>query len=200
MARNRFMDDEELEKSLNWVLIRRLAGYLLPHKRKVLAALTLMLISTGVGLLSPYLMRIAIDEYIVAKDRAGLWWIGGILLAAYLISMIAQRRRIQIMSGLSKNILMNMRQELFSHIQTLSFHFFDGRPVGKILARAISDINNLHDLFTNSITNLIPDFLTLVAVVFIMMTIHLKLALVTLIILPFLAIAMSYIQNESRKR
>jgi len=200
MARNRFMDDEELEKSVNWVLIRRLAGYLMSHKGKVFAALALMLISTGVGLLSPYLMRIAIDEYIMAKDRAGLWWIGGILLAAYLISMVAQRRRIQIMSGLSKNILMNMRQELFSHIQTLSFHFFDGRPVGKILARVISDVNNLHDLFTNSITNLIPDFITLVAVIFIMMSIHLKLALGTMIILPFLMISMSYIQNESRKR
>jgi len=200
VARNRFLDDEELEKKVNVVLIRRLFAYMLPYKGKVLLTLALMLVTTATGLLSPYLMRIAIDQHIQNRNIAGLWMIGGLLLAAYVISMICQRYRIRIMSGLSKKILLNMRQELFNHIQTLSFHFFDSRPVGKVLARIISDVNNLHDLFINSVTNLIPDFITLIAVIVIMMVMNFKLALAALLILPFLIISMGYVQNESRKR
>ncbi|HOO73777.1 MAG TPA: ABC transporter ATP-binding protein, partial [Tepiditoga sp.] len=88
----------------------------------------------------------------------------------------------------------------YSHIQKLSFSFFDGRPVGKILARIMGDISALQQFFSNAVTNFLPELLTIVSVTFIMLYLNYKLALVTLAMLPVLFVGMFYIETKSRKR
>jgi ATP-binding cassette subfamily B protein len=95
---------------------------------------------------------------------------------------------------------LDIRHQLYTHIQKLSFSFFDNRPVGKILARVIGDVNSLQDLFNNSVTNFIPDLLNLICVTVIMLAMNYKLALATMCILPFLIVGMSFIETFSRRR
>ena len=93
-----------------------------------------------------------------------------------------------------------IRQELYTHIQTLDFQFFDSRPTGKILARIIGDINSLKDVLSNFITTLIPDFITICAVAVIMFAKNPALAAASLISTPIMAICIWLIQIYSHKR
>lgn len=98
------------------------------------------------------------------------------------------------------SILLTIRQELYTHIQKLGFKFFDSRPTGKILSRIIGDINSLKDVLSNCVTTLIPDFITVVAVVVIMFAKNPKLAVAALITTPLMAISISYIQIKAHPR
>ncbi len=104
------------------------------------------------------------------------------------------------MSGVSNKILMEIRQELYEHLQKLSFNFFDKRPAGKILARVIGDVNSLKNVLNNSVITLVPDFVTIVVVLIIMFIMNAKLALGAMAFLPLLIIGMYYIQTRAHKR
>ena len=104
------------------------------------------------------------------------------------------------MAKMSNEILVTIRNELYEHIQKLGFGFFDSRPTGKILARVIGDVNALKSVLSNSVTTLIPDFFTVIAVAIIMMVKNMKLALSAFIMLPFLIVGMYVIQTFSHKR
>jgi ABC-type multidrug transport system, ATPase and permease components len=200
MAKNTFRDDEDLKTTMNTKIISRLLSYLKPYKLQVLWTILCMAVVVVSSLLNPYFMKIAIDQNIMNKNIKGLIIIGGAMLLLNGMSMICSRYRITIMSRVTNDILLTIRQELYNHIQKLTFSFFDSRPVGKILARVIGDVNSLQDLFTNSITTLIPESATLICVAVIMLSMNYKLALISFCILPFMVVSMFYIQTVSRKR
>jgi ATP-binding cassette subfamily B protein len=125
--------------------------------------------------------------------------IGGVMIALNLGSMYCARFRMIKMAGVSNDILLTIRQQLYAHIQKLSFSFFDSRPVGKVLARIIGDVNSLNDLFTNSVTSLIPEVVKVIAVIAIMLLMNWRLALVSLVTLPFMMLVMVLISRASHK-
>ncbi|SES98076.1 ABC transporter ATP-binding protein [Anaerobranca gottschalkii] len=200
MAKNTFKEDEKLKETLNFKIILRLAQYIKPYKLQVLATLILMVIVIAVSLANPLLMRLAINQYIAKGNIIGLVRIGVVMALINFLAMYAARYRIMIMAKVSSKILLKIRQELFAHIQKLSFSFFDNRPVGKILARIIGDVDSLGDLFTNSVTSLIPDAITLIAVMGIMLYMNWQLGLLAIAMLPVLALVLFYIQIYGRKR
>lgn len=200
MAINSIKEDESSSKQPKLVTLKRLFGYLKPYKFKVLVVLILMTIVMLCSLVNPYLLKIAIDKYIGHKNIRGLIMISVVMAVFNLVAMLASRYRIKIMSLVTNKILLTIRHELFSHIQKLSFDFFDSRPVGKILARVMGDVNSLSNLFSSSITSLIPDVLSFVCVILIMFSLNAKLALISVAIIPFLAVSMFGIDIMSRKR
>jgi ATP-binding cassette subfamily B protein len=104
------------------------------------------------------------------------------------------------MSKISNGILLTIRQEMYEHIQTLSFSFFDGRPTGKILARIIGDVNSLKEVLSKAVTTLIPEALTVVGVLVIMLVKDWKLALASLCSLPILAVGLFLIERVNHER
>ncbi len=200
MPVNTFKDDEELKESLNMSIIRRLSGYLKPHGKSVIITLLLTGLVITVELLNPYFLKTGIDRFIQAGDSKNLILLGGIMILINAVSMLCSRSRIIIMGKVTNNILLTIRQQLYTHIQKLSFAFFDNRPIGKILARIIGDVNSLNDLFSNSVTTLIPEFTKICAVVVIMMLMNFRLALVALITVPVMMGAMLLVMSSSRKR
>lgn len=200
MAKNTFKEDEKLNESVNIKIVARLVKYLGSYKVQVLNTLILMIVVVTVSLANPLLMREAINNYIANGDMQGLAILGVVMALINFVAMYCARYRIMIMSRVSNKILLKIRQELFIHIQKLSFSFFDSRPVGKILARIIGDVNSLGNLFTSSVTNLIPDAITLMAVAGIMIFMNWKLGLMALVMLPFLSLALFLIQINCRKR
>ncbi|NLV37341.1 MAG: ABC transporter ATP-binding protein [Clostridiaceae bacterium] len=200
MPINNFRDDEKLEQSLNITIIKRLLGYLKPFIGPVVKVLGLMLVTIAVELINPYFMKLGIDKFIKEGDRKNLLLLGGVMILANALAMLCSRFRIVIMGSVSNKILLTIRQQLYTHIQRLSFFFFDNRPTGKILARIIGDVNSLNDLFTNSVTSLIPEFVKIVAVVVIMMIMNYRLALVALATLPIMIVVMFTLSTISRRR
>ena len=159
-----------------------------------------MIVSMFCNIINPYLLKIAIDTHIAKKDMQGLLIIGGILLVLSLLTWLFARIYTVSIAKISNEILLQIRHELYSHIQTLGFDFFDSRPVGKILARVIGDVNALQDLFTQTIQSLVPELLTLLCVTVLMFILNVKLALACLIVMPLLLIGIFLVETRSRKR
>jgi len=200
MPINTVKKDEELKASLKMDIVKRLLGYMKPYKRKIIGAIILMIFAAGINLLNPMFLKIGIDKYIANKDIKGIITIGIVMILINVTGILFSKKRILIMSRLTNKILLNIRQELYKHIQKLSFGFFDSRPTGKILARVIGDINGMNELFSSSITNLIPDMITIIAVAGIMLIMNWKLALLALALVPVMIIVITYIQIKGRER
>lgn len=200
MPINGIKEDEILNEGVNIRIINRLFSYLKPYKVQVVQTLLLMVIVVTVELLNPYFLKLSIDKYIKNGDKLGLLFLGAIMVGMNILSTICSRQRITKMSQVSNNILLTIRQQLFIHIQNLSFKFFDNRPIGKILARIIGDVNSLNDLFVNGVTSLIPDMIKITSVAIIMLCMNYRLAIGALVTLPALIVTLSLIMTVSRSR
>lgn len=200
MPINIVREDEELKQSLNITIIRRLLSHLKPYMGAVIRTLLLMAAVIVVELFNPYMMKLGIDKYIAEGDWKNLFLIGGVMIIVNIVAVVCSRLRMLIMGRVSNSILLTIRQQLYSHIQKLSFSFFDSRPTGKILARIIGDVNSLNDVFANSVTSLVPELVKISAVVVIMMLMNYRLGLVALATLPFMLVTFFFISTVSRKR
>ena len=200
MPVNAIKDDEQTIEAGKLQTLLRLFKYLLSYLKEIAGVLLIMAYCVGVSLLNPLIVESAIDDYINAGDFPGLakLLVFAIIINTVMVLMI--KLRMYIMAKVCNNVLVTIRQELYTHIQTLDFHFFDSRPTGKILARIIGDINSLKDVLGNCVTTLIPDFIMICAVVAIMFIKNPILALASLCSLPIMIIGMWFIQIYSHKR
>ncbi len=200
MAVNSYKDDElSVERSKAQTLIR-LFRYLLAYKWQIVLVLLIMGYGVLISLVNPLIMESAIDDHIAVKDLNGLYKLLGFALVINLVLVITVKLRMYIMAKVCNEILLTIRQQLYTHIQKLDFKFFDSRPTGKILSRIIGDINSLKDVLSNCVTTLIPDGLTVIAVVVIMVWKNPKLALASMMTIPFMAVGTVFIQIKAHPR
>lgn len=199
MAKNTIRQDEEINLKEKSYIIKRLYSYIKPYYKEVLVIMVLMIFTMVVAMINPLFVKRTIDQYIPEKNIPGLirLTVGVVLLNIF--STIANRYRLIKMGLVSNRIVLNMREVLYSHIQKLSFAFFDSRPVGKILARVIGDVNSLQLLFTNSVTSLIPQILQLILVGILMLFTNFWLAIATMIFMPVLVSTIFFIETKARK-
>lgn len=200
MAVNSFREDEQIKSTDAKKIIKRLFGYLKEYKAGIVIVLLAMGITVGINLANPLILEYAIDNYVAKGDVRGLLTLGVIAVALSLLFIVFVRVRIYVMSKISNEILLKIRQEMYEHIQTLSFSFFDGRPSGKILARITGDVNSLKEVLTKAVTTLIPEAITVIGVLVIMLVKDWKLALASLCSLPILAVGIFTIQRINHKR
>lgn len=200
MAVNTFKDDEEQKETLNRVTLLRLYKYMFAYKKEIIIVLLIMAASIAITLSNPIIIECAIEVFIKNGDKNGLIKLGifGVVLNIILMCLI--KLRMWIMAKVCNNILKTIREELYVHIQKLSFSFFDSRPTGKILARIMGDVNSLKDVLSDSVTTLIPEFITIIAVAVIMIIKNPYLAFSVLVVMPFLAVCMVFLQRITHKR
>ena len=201
MAVNSFREDEKVVSQGKWKVIVRLLSYLKDYKLGVAGVLLCMMVTVAISLVNPLLIEAAIDNYIDTPnaDMAGLVRLGLFAAGLNVIFIILVKVRMYEMSKISNRILLTIREELYIHIQKLSFTFFDSRPTGKILARIIGDVNSLKEVLSSAVTILIPDFITVIGVVAIMMVKNWKLALASLCTIPVMFVAIFIIQTLGYK-
>lgn len=169
MSINSVKEDEEQKDSVKIKVILRLFRYMLNYKGDIIRVLLAMFLSLSISMVNPLLMEYAIDVNIGGGDWIGLVRTVGISLAISIVFMFSARFWMKTMARVSNQVLLVIREELYAHIQTLGFDFFDSRPAGKILARVIGDVNALKDVIHSTVTQLIPDFLTVIVVFLIML-------------------------------
>lgn len=200
MAVNATRTDEQMQTVSKRKTLTRMFCYLLAYKKQVVTVLLIMLVSVVITLLNPLIIQQAIDVYIAKKDWSGLKKLGIAAVLLNLTLVLLVKARMYIMAKVSNEVLLTIREELYTHIQTLSFQFFDSRPTGKILARIIGDVNSLKEVLSNSVTTLIPDFITILSVVGIMFVKNWKLAAAALSSLPFMIVGVAFVQSKSHVR
>ena len=200
MAVNSYREDEFMENTDKKKIFRRLFSYLLDYKAILIGVLLCMAVTVAISLVNPLLIEEAIDHYIANKDMRGLMGLGLFALGLNIIFIIMVKIRMYVMAVVSNKILLRIRQDLYEHIQTLSFSFFDSRPTGKILARIIGDVNSLRDVLVNVVTTLIPELITVIGVVVIMLIKDWRLALASLSTIPLMIGGIWFVQTASHKR
>ncbi|MCI7098960.1 MAG: ABC transporter ATP-binding protein/permease [Lachnospiraceae bacterium] len=177
----------------------RLFRYLLAFKKELVIAVSFTLVTLAISLVSPLMIEQAVDVYVAGRDVQGLLRLSAAALVLFLIFWISTRQSMMIMEDITNRVLLTIRGELYAHVQSLSFHFFDSRPTGKILARIIGDVNSLKEVLADSVTKLVPDLLTVAGVAAIMLVKNWKLAMAALLTLPVLVVCMFLLQYKSHK-
>ena len=200
MSFNSYKDDEVSTERSKAQTLKRLFSYLLAYRWQIILVLLIMGYGVAVSLVNPLIIESAMDDYISQGNLHGLYRLLLFALAINLFLVVTVKLRMYIMAKVCNQILLTIRQELYTHIQKLDFAFFDSRPTGKILSRIIGDINSLKDVLSNFVTTLIPDALTVFAVVTIMVAKNPKLALASMMTIPFMTAGILFIQIKAHPR
>lgn len=200
MAVNSFREDEQLQATDAKRIAIRLFGYLKAYKKEVMVVLIAMIVTVGISLFNPILIEDAIDKYVAELDFEGLIRLAVFAVAINLVYIVMVKVRMYVMSLISNKIILSIREDVYEHIQELSFTFFDSRPTGKILARIIGDVNSLKDVLAKAVTNIIPNTLTIIGVLVIMFVKDWRLALAALCTLPFMTVGIFMIEKANHVR
>ncbi len=170
-------------------VIKRLLGYLRPHTWKMAAALVLTLAESGLTLLTPYLTKVAIDQYIVPKNSQGLLEIALILTASFVALFLVSAGQRYLLSWVGQKALAKMRADLFRHLQRLQLGYQDNHIVGVTVSRVMNDVAEINELLSQGLITLVGDMIVLIGIIIIMLSMSPKLALITFTVLPLILLA-----------
>jgi ATP-binding cassette subfamily B multidrug efflux pump len=169
----------------------------------LLAGLTLPFLAAA-QLITPYLLRLAIDRHITPaadgdpSSLQGLWLLIGTFLGVQFLEMLLRFAQIYLMQRAGQRIMHDLRMTLFEHIQRLSMSFFDRNPVGRIMTRVTSDVETLNDLMSQGIVTIIRDLVTLVGIVAVMLWIDWRLTVASLVVFPLLVAILAFLRRRLR--
>ncbi|HHT9122007.1 MAG TPA: ABC transporter ATP-binding protein [Candidatus Wunengus sp. YC63] len=183
-----FTEDVLAGKLYDTTVIRKLLSYVLRYKASGLLSIFMVLITTVLFLLCPYLFGYAIDHGINKGDKQVIYKMALALLGIQtlrLLLVMAQSYNIQ---AIGQKVMLDMRMQLFNHIQSLPLSFFDKNPVGRIVTRLTNDIAAIGELFSAGVIVVIGDVFIIVGIFAAMSMLNLKLALITLSGFPIIIV------------
>lgn len=177
----------------------RLWGYLQRQRWALVGTTLLVVLTSGMDLLGPYLMGRAIDLYIARGDLPGLARLVGLMIVTYVVAAGGTWLQTYLMVGASQRAVRDLRNDLFARMQMLPLRFFDRRPHGELMSRLTNDVENISNTLTSSITQLIASVLGLVGVVIVMFVLNVPLALVCLVVTPLTYALTRYVARYTRR-
>jgi ATP-binding cassette, subfamily B, bacterial len=169
--------------------VRWMLGLLRPYRGKVALMFVALLVATGAGLAPPYLAGQAVDNGIVTGDVSALDLIVVAFVVVATLYAAATYLQTYLVGWVGTRALQDLRERVFSHLQTMSIGFFTRRSPGVLISRMTNDIEALNQLVTDGVVTMFSSVLTLVGVVVILLVLDVKLALVTFITFPLIAAA-----------
>ena len=197
--RNKYDIDETLETPFDLRHLKRSLIYVKKHAKKMAAATTLSLLSSLFSLLTPVMAQRVLDVSVPNKDYRELALMTVLSAVAILISIWFIQMRSKIMAQVGQDIILDIRSDLFRHMQKLPFTYYDDRPHGKILVRVVQYVNNVSDTLSNGIINILLEIFNLIFIAIFMFICDVRLALVVLAGLPILFIIMFTIRPAQRR-
>jgi ATP-binding cassette subfamily B multidrug efflux pump len=178
--------------------LRRLLPYLSPFRRMLIAVCALVVITTLLELIGPYLMGVAIDRFIAVREAAGLARIAGWMLLVYLLNNLFQALSSWLMADVSQRALKAMRRDLFTHLQSLPVGFFDRNPAGELMSRLTNDIEAINSAVSQNVTSLLASVLSLAGIMIAMFILDRSLALASLLVVPIMFAFTEFIARYTR--
>lgn len=189
MLRSLGKEDEDAGRAFDLRIIWRLLAFLKPHWRSMTVAFVMMVISSGLSLATPYLIKVAIDQHIIEGDLAGLDRIAVLTAAAFITLYFSSALQQYLLSKIGQQVLAEMRQQLVSHLQMLHLGYHDTHIIGVTISRVFSDVGVINQLLSSGLITLIGDALTLIGIVVVMISMSLRLALLSFSVMPLMIIA-----------
>ncbi|MFW6084440.1 MAG: ABC transporter ATP-binding protein [Gemmatimonadota bacterium] len=169
--------------------MKRLLEYLRPYKWQAAGAIAMLIAASGLELVGPWLTKLAIDRAFPDQDAGFLALLGTAYLVTLLLAAALGYAQTLLTTWIGQRVMVDLRDELFGHIQRLDLKFFDKNPVGRLITRVTSDIEVLNEMFTSGVVTIFGDVFTIGAIVTAMLLLDWRLALVTFAVLPVVFLA-----------
>ena len=185
-------------KALDWKLLGRVMHYVKPYNKTFITAVCLTVFLAAIAIVQPILIQKTLDDYILKDNYNGLVFMIELMLAQLVIQTIAQYYQTYITNWLGESVIRDLRIHIFNHITSLRLKYFDRTPIGVLITRTVSDLETIADIFSEGLISIMGDMLLVFAVIGYMLYIDWKLALITLIPMPFL-FASTYVFKEAIK-
>jgi ATP-binding cassette, subfamily B, multidrug efflux pump len=177
--------------------VKRIWILLSYEKGLLFTVLLLVLLSSGLGLLGPFLIGVAIDDYIVEKKQTGFVFLLVSLGSVYFFYFLTQWLQAYWMIGISQRTVFTLRSNLFRQLHRLPISFFDKRQHGELMSRMTNDIDNVSSTLNSSVIQIFSSVLMLVGTVSVMLWLSPLLTLITMLIVPVMFIGMKWITNRT---
>lgn len=219
-------DNSDLHYKGNALL--RMLGYVKPHWKTMVLCFVMVLLITALELYKPILIGDAIDRYITQKtvpveeqlvipenatpEEAaalvsanqdmrfmGILRAAGLYLAVLLGLFLLNRVQFLTLQTMGQNIIYEIRNQVFEHIEKLTMRFFDTTPVGKIVTRVTNDVESINDLYANILVNLFKNVVKVIGFAVVMLSLNVRMALYSFILLPFVAVLTVVFRSLSRR-
>ena len=193
------MDDEVLGKAYDSRLMRRLLGYLRPHRQGVAVALVAIVGHSMMQLAQPYLTKVAIDQHILTGNLNGLDRIALVFLVILLTSFVLEYVETYTMQMMGQRIMYDLRMQIYRHLQRLDVRFYDRNPVGRLMTRVTTDVDALNDLFASGVISVFRDLFTLLGIMAILLFMDWRLALIAFSVLPLIVVVTHWFRTHARE-
>ncbi len=192
-------EDEVIGKAYDAKLMKRLLSYARPCWKQFSIAIVLLALTTLTDLSRPYLIKIAIDDYMIrTKNPQAIFAIGLVYIGTIAAGFLFNYWQIYLLNFAGQTIIYDIRNQLFSHIQKMPLSFFDKHPVGRLVTRITNDTETLNEMYSNVLVNLLKDIFMLLGIVIILLKLNLKLALITLAFIPIIIAITVIFRSKAR--
>jgi ATP-binding cassette subfamily B multidrug efflux pump len=182
-------------KAFDFPILKRIYSYTIPYKRAFYFSVFLTLLLTMLSPLRPILVQYTIDNYVVIPDNQGLLYLTLLMIGLLLFHTLVQYAHTYLTNWLGLAVVKDLRVALYRHIINLRLKFFDRTPIGILITRSVSDLENIADIFSEGLITIIGDLLTLFVIVVFMFFIDWRLTLISLSTIPVLMYATRIFQQ-----
>ena len=180
-------------------VLRRIVRYL-GHYRRTLVGVTLVVVLTsGLGLLTPYLTGLAIDKGIIAGNLSYLLRVVLLMIGAYVLADLGQWLQAVLMIHVAQGSLRDIRRDLFGRLQMLSLRFFDRHPHGEVMSRLTNDTETISSTLGDTVTRLIGSAISITGSLVAMLLLSWQLSLVVLVTLPLTFVITRFVAGKARR-
>lgn len=176
-----------------------LVQFLKPYYGQILISLVFMIIVTAASVSGPYFVKLAIDEGIAKNDSVALRNIALIYFGVSIIQVITNIARIRLMSRVGQHVLYDVRMKMFDHLQKLSLSFYNRYSVGRVITRVINDVGTLREFVTWATLAIVRDLLAIIGTLVAMLSLNLRLSLLTFTVLPLMILATILFRRAARR-
>jgi ATP-binding cassette, subfamily B, multidrug efflux pump len=177
-------EEEALGKAYDARLMGRLLRYLRPYRGRVALAIGLLLLGALVELVGPYLIKVALDTALPEQDTRLLALLAAMFLGALLLAFALEAAQTLVTTWLGQNVMFDLREEIFAHLQRLGLPYYDRNPVGRLMTRVTSDVEALNELFSAGVVAVFGDLFALFFILGALFLLDARLALVTMAVMP----------------
>lgn len=178
----------------------RLFEYFKPYRREIPVAIFMVLLGAATQSVGPFLIGWSIDHFIREGNLQGLMLMLALLAAIYLLGVMAIREQISRVGSIMQGTLAQLRQDIFSKIQSLPVSFFDGHEAGDLMSRLINDVSTVSQAFGQTVAQMLGNLFTLVGIIIAMLGINLQLGLISNLIVPLMLITTGLFSRWARSR
>jgi ATP-binding cassette subfamily B multidrug efflux pump len=190
--------EEQYDKGVNPQTAKRLIAFTRPYMWRLILSASLMLIASAASVAGPYFVKIAIDSGLNADNTMILRYTILAYLAVSVIQWIGTYYRVNIMAWVGQSIIYDLRKKLFTHLQELSLGFYSRYSVGRVITRVINDVETLRDFLTWAMLAIARDFFTLALIIFVMLDMNVRMALLTFSVVPIMVLITIIFRRASR--